>query len=327
MRKSVTGSTALLALLVSAHAHAQDPAAAQALFDEGKRLIAAHDFADACPKFEESQKLDPGLGTLFHVADCEEHLGKTATAWAGFLEVASEAKAQGESARETVARDRAAALEPKLARLTIDAGASSRAPGFTLLRDDNPVGAAQWMTAVPVDPGAHVIVARAPSKGTWTLTVNLVAGAKREVTVPLLADSPSADAASASAVSTTTTTAAEADRGSSGTGQRATGVVLGALGLAGLGVGGAFAVDSLLRHNDAQSHCTAAGCDAAGVSFRNEARTAGDVATISFVGGGALLLAGILTYVTAPHSLEAPMNSAQLMFSVGPGGGVVRGVW
>jgi hypothetical protein len=326
MRLTTTLAAASLLVLASARAHAADPAAAQVLFDEGKSLMSFRDYAHACPKFDESQKLDPGLGTLFHFADCEEHLGKTATAWAAFLEVASEAKAQGEIARETAARERGTALEPHLARLSLDPGSSSRVPSLQLSRDGVPIGAPEWSSPVPVDPGMHVIEARAPFKGTWTTTVNLDPGAKLVVTVPLLADVP---AEVASAVSTTSTTAAEADTTSRGTGQRVTGIVLGAVGLAGLGVGGAFGIDSLVRHNDANSHCGANGCDLAGTSYRNEARTAGNEATVGFAAGGAFLLAGILTYVTAPHSTTfASTNSqARVVFSVGPVGGVVRGTW
>ena len=44
------------------------------------------------------------IGTLFHFADCEDRLGKTATAWAAFREVEAEAKALGQTARVTAAQ-------------------------------------------------------------------------------------------------------------------------------------------------------------------------------------------------------------------------------
>ena len=102
-----------------ADASLADKAAAQSLFDEGRKLMSAGKYAEACPKLAESQKLDPGVGTQFHLSDCYEKLGQTASAWAGFLEAASSTKSMGQGDREKVARDRAAALAPRLSKLTI----------------------------------------------------------------------------------------------------------------------------------------------------------------------------------------------------------------
>jgi len=52
-------------LLLAPAARAQAPAAstdkvtAEALFEEGRRLVAAGSFAEACPKFADSERLDP----------------------------------------------------------------------------------------------------------------------------------------------------------------------------------------------------------------------------------------------------------------------------
>src|SRR5689334_19349942 len=83
-----------------------DRVAAESVFQDGKRLMAAGKYAEACPKFETSQRLDPGVGTLLNLADCYEKVGRTATAWATFLEAASGSKAAGNAAREKAARDR-----------------------------------------------------------------------------------------------------------------------------------------------------------------------------------------------------------------------------
>src|SRR4051794_15794728 len=82
----LAGLTMMLASRTAAGGDAA--AAAEVLFSDGKRLVQERNFAAACPKFEESQKLDPGLGTLYRLADCYEHVGRTASAWAAFLEVA-----------------------------------------------------------------------------------------------------------------------------------------------------------------------------------------------------------------------------------------------
>src|SRR5437763_3652209 len=125
------GVAAALAL-ATPPARANDPVAAQALFDEAKKLIAAGSYAPACLKLEESQRLDPGIGTLFHLADCHQRIGKTASAWAEFLEVAAQAKTSQQTEREKVARERASALESKLPRVVVNVGHA--APGLEIKR-------------------------------------------------------------------------------------------------------------------------------------------------------------------------------------------------
>jgi hypothetical protein len=163
-----------------------DSAAAQALFDAAKQLMAKGKYAEACPKLEESQRLDPGLGTQFNLASCYEQVGKTASAWSMFLEVAGAARAAGQADREKVARQRAGALEPKLVRLTITAPASPPAD-LQVKRDGVAVGKAQLGIPVPIDPGKHTIEATASGKSPFSTTVESTRpGASETVAIPPL---------------------------------------------------------------------------------------------------------------------------------------------
>jgi len=67
-------------------------AASVALFDEGRAALQRGDLAVACSKFQESNRLDPAVGTAFNLANCEEQRGRTSTAWALFREVAARMK-------------------------------------------------------------------------------------------------------------------------------------------------------------------------------------------------------------------------------------------
>jgi serine/threonine-protein kinase len=94
-------------LLLTATAHAQnDKAAAEALFDQGVRLMKQNSFNDACPKLEESERIDPAVGTLLYLGECYERVGKTASAWATFREAASLANNMNQSDRARVAGSR-----------------------------------------------------------------------------------------------------------------------------------------------------------------------------------------------------------------------------
>ena len=130
---------ALAAASVSADVAPADRAAARALFDQARSLAKEGKYTEACPKFEESQRLDPGIGTLFNLADCLEATGKTASAWSMFLEVASQAKVGGQKDREKVARDRASAIEPRLSKLTVAVVSGPQPPGLEIKRDDSVV--------------------------------------------------------------------------------------------------------------------------------------------------------------------------------------------
>ena len=62
-----------------AAAQSSDSAAARALFTEGRTLMEAERFDEACPKLEESLRLDQGIGTQFNLAHCWEKQGRTAS--------------------------------------------------------------------------------------------------------------------------------------------------------------------------------------------------------------------------------------------------------
>ena len=149
---------------------ADDKAAAEALFDEARRLMADKRYGDACPKLEASQRLDPGVGTMLNLADCYEKNGQTASAWAQFRETISAARKAGSLEREEIARSRARELEPKLSYLTI---VTWQGQEVLVQRDGTTIDAAVLGTPIPVDPGKHEVVASAEGKRSWTTTVEV----------------------------------------------------------------------------------------------------------------------------------------------------------
>src|SRR3954466_12003082 len=71
-----------------------DPAAAEALFEEGVNLSERGAYAQACEKFEASEALAVAVGTLLRLGDCYEKTQRLASAWSRFREAASLAQAQ-----------------------------------------------------------------------------------------------------------------------------------------------------------------------------------------------------------------------------------------
>lgn len=134
-----------------------DKERARILFDEGRQMLADGNIAGACKKFEQSQKVRPGIGTLYNLADCNEKLGKTGTAYTLFAEVADRTKAALQTDREQKARERMTALEPKLMKIRISVPSNGKVKGITL--DGEPVSEEEFNKAIISDPGEHTVVA------------------------------------------------------------------------------------------------------------------------------------------------------------------------
>jgi hypothetical protein len=327
IRWTISASALLLVQGAASTARADNGPAAQALFDQGKKALAAHDFATACPKFEESYRLEPALGTLLNLADCYERQGKLASAWSKFLEVSSKARAAGQTARAQIAKDRAAALAPRLSNLVIAVPGGDKTRGLDVKRDGTSVGAAEWGTPIPADSGPHLVEAAAPGRQPWSSTTHVDDGAKTTtVTVPDLAVAPApverADVTPPPPDATPTATTPETGGHGGGLGaQRVLSIVAGVVGVAGVGVGTYFGIVSMGKHNDAEGICPTATCTGSnadkGSSDWKDATTAGNNATIAFIVGGVGLAGATVLWLTAPKSGEHPAASARL--GVGPG--------
>lgn len=99
-------ATALLASSVAPRAFADNKTMATQLFDDAKKLMDAGKAAEACPKLEESMRLDPADGTELRLAYCYELVGRTATAWTLFKTGLEKAKKAGNQNRQRRAQAR-----------------------------------------------------------------------------------------------------------------------------------------------------------------------------------------------------------------------------
>ena len=165
--------------------------AAEALFVEGKRLMAAGTYAEACAKLAASERLDPAAGTLLNLADCYEKNGQLASAWIAFRDAATASERNGRAAWAEQATARARILEPRLSTLTIELDPAAAAPGTEVTCDGVPLVRSAWGIAVPVDPSTLRLEVRAQNKKAWTATVTVDAEHRHVVvTVPPLEDLP-----------------------------------------------------------------------------------------------------------------------------------------
>ena len=283
-----------------------DQALAQSLFDDAVRLKEKEDYAAACPKFAESQRLDPGGGTLHNLGLCREKEGKLASAWAAYNESLSSAIKDHRPEREAAARQRIAVIEGQLARIVIKVSAEASATkGLEILLDGTPVRAAAWGTPTPIDKGRHALSATAPGKLTWSTTIDVANdGVNVDAPeIPALADATAPTAPvvpSAGGLST----------------QALVGCVAIGIGGASFIAGAVFGIMAFERRGRSNDECPAERCTQLGVELNNQAKT---YAWLANVGVGLGLLsagAGVVLLVTAPKASRAAIR---IVPSVGPG--------
>ncbi len=285
----------------------EQAATAEALFREARELAAHGDFAAACPKFAASERLDPGYGTLYNLGECLVHEGKTASAWATFEEAAALARTAGQTEREAKAKRASGELTARLVKMIIVVKAPP--PGLVVKRRGVTIDAAAFGSALPVDPGKHLIEATAPGKKPFSIEVDSGApGTPTTIEIPPLADAP-VDAPHPAPVATPDGAAS----------RRVAGYVTGGFGVVFVAVGAITGSIARSKWNEAQTqHCpTSNVCDQTGVDLVSNAKTAATVSDVGFIAGGALVATGVLLITTALPKAKQAMGGLVLSPVVG----------
>ena len=310
----------LLSTGLAGAADARDPVAAEALFAAGKTLMDRGDYRQACPKLEESYRLDPATGALYALALCHERQGRLATAWAQFLDAAARSNAEKNTARENAARQHAEALEPRLSFLIVrvDTAAAS-VPGLTITLNGVALRPAGWGTPVPIDPGNHRLNAVAPGHEKWERTVTIAKDRQREVVeVPELR--------AGAAVVGPATKPEEPRAWTDLTPVQFAGVAVAGAGVGCLGIAAYASVRALDKNSDSNEpgKCDENDvCTAEGERDRNAAREAANFATLGAITGGALLGAGLVMFFVGGESDKKTKNSVSA--SLTPHGVSIQG--
>jgi tetratricopeptide (TPR) repeat protein len=303
--------TALLIVTVlPVNALAGEPATepstiAHELFDQGRASMRQKEYARACKKFEESQRLDPGGGTLLNLALCYELSGRTASAWGQFREALSQARREQRADRVEFAERHITALDPRLSRLRVVVPPETRAQRPVVRLNGVLLGESAWDEALAVDPGQQTIEASAANKLTARLQVRVEPDGDSQTLVVLpLQPRPAIEKRSSSGAA----------------GHRKWGkaefsaLALGGLGLASTVVGGYFGVRAIDRNSNANDLCPNSGrCDPSGLELSRRAVRDGNLSTAFITAGIILAATGSFLYVTAP----SPANSRQRGVTLG----------
>lgn len=328
------------ALMFAAPAHAQQPIDEQklnAIFAEARSAFVAGDYATACPKYEEVVRIKPGFGARIGLGDCYRAQGRRAKAWETYKGVVDEApeaikRAKGFTEQSTARkrRDEAQArideIEPKLGWVTVVVPEAVLSLKDVVVKLDGvALDRAKWGIRLPVDKGDHLIDVSAPGKKAFSKSMALGEGADLSVAVlPLEDDVPPVKPDPVGQVEVKTAP----DAGQVGvtipplggekpppdkvqpidtkdgffSTQRIVGLSLGGVGVGALIAGAAFGVQAIDKRDESEAggHCVGNRCDDIGLPLRQASYDAGNASTGLFIGGGVMLAAGAVLFLTAP---------------------------
>ena len=268
----------------------------EAMIQRGIQLRRQRDDAAALESFRQAYAANPTPRALAQIALAEQALGK----WVDAERDLSQSMARDDVwIRNNMPLLQRAldSIEQHLASLSVTT---------------NVVGAEMWIDgvrvialpapAVRVVAGSTVIEIRAPAYETVRRAIAIPQGAEWREEVRLVPIQPAAEAAVVSP-------AGRSDRppSSPGSTQRAIGLSIGGLGLAGLATGAVFGLLANHAKSDYAKLCgpiigaPSGSCNADGVRGQADASRKATTATWFFVGGGLAAVAGITLFLTAPR--------------------------
>lgn len=308
-------------------------ALADSLFEEARKLIQEGKVAEACPRYAESYKLDPGGGTAIALANCYDRLGWIASSVTMYRDALVIAEREVNKKRIAVIQGELKRLEPLVPKLKLQLSSTLKGTeGLQIKLDGNPFPLIAVDTARPIDPGEHRIVVQGTNKAPKETLVTVAAdGRSYSVVLSELDDLPSEAPPRASASAAPTTSAAPpppppppATTMAPAVQRPMLGWVLGGVGVLGLGVGATAGVLALKNSQDANRLCPGTTCAVSeGVSLDKTARRQALISDIAFAVGVVGLGAGGYLLLFASPSQAASGGGVRVGGMVAPGGGFV----
>ncbi len=155
---------------------------ARAKFQQAIELEHAGDWAGALQLFREVGSVRMTPQVRYHIAACEEKLGKLVAALGGYELALADSEEMAEGFVEEV-QSSVESLKARIPKLVIKRGEGARAASVEL--DGVSLGNSSIGVDVPIDPGPHTIAARAPGYESFSQTVDVAEEERRTVTVTL----------------------------------------------------------------------------------------------------------------------------------------------
>lgn len=185
----VQAATARAEPVVSASASAHEQSAAA--FDEGRKLLARGQPAEACARFAQAIELEPGnVGVMLNLGLCNEQLDRLATALTWFRTARARAAERELTESTRAASDKIAALWRQVAAVRIVLSPPSAAA--TVRLDGVAVPAAE-LRRIELDAGHHVVELDAAGVTAVRKELDVVDGVELPVELVVPPAPPAAD--------------------------------------------------------------------------------------------------------------------------------------
>jgi len=159
-----------------------DLSKARAKFMRATELEQAGNYASALQALREVAQVRMTPNIRYHIALCEEKLGKLVAALGGYELALGEAESLGPEFQKEV-EARANDLRARIPKIVIERGTGAQAADIEL--DGVSLGASSIGVEVPLDPGPHDVTAKAPGYQTYTTTIEVAESKVEKVSVKL----------------------------------------------------------------------------------------------------------------------------------------------
>lgn len=163
---------------------AEELSEARAAFQRGIELEQAKNWAGALKQFREVGQVKMTPQVRYHIALCEENLGKLVAALGGYELALADAESVGDgvSFKQEVEAS-ISELRARIPKVVIERGQGAEAASIQL--DGVALGDSSIGVEVPLDPGPHSLIATAPGYVDYSDTFEVAEEETRTVTVTL----------------------------------------------------------------------------------------------------------------------------------------------
>jgi len=337
MKRKYVAVVAMVLAELAAHARpaaAQDEPDAEALFQEGRRLLKSGQYEEACPMLQRSFDLHEGVATEFNLAECEEKLQHFSSAYRHYDHVRVVSATKNDTARAEVAGTRAEIAKARAASVTVTL--RRPAPNEELRVDGELVvvnGAGK--ATLLLDPGEHDLEARADKYLQFVQKFSLTSGAKATMDVPPLrpAGAPTSTLPKPPPADTPRTPpppAVVSPTNSGSSGNRVAGYVLLGTGTVMAGGGAYLLLDANATKRYLDERCPNRVCTDSSLQSRyTNAKTETTAGVVLAVAGGVFLVSGLAFLATPTNSGPTSGRRVQFapMLGAGTGGIAASGAF